>query len=71
MNNRTPDFSWGHININVTHLERSIEFYEKLGFELFIAAIPYLGLSADSEVRSIAQNPTDALGLPRQTRGRA
>ena len=26
----TPDLSWGHININVSDLDTSIAFYEKL-----------------------------------------
>ena len=43
-----PKFTWGHININVSNLERSIEFYEKLGFEVFMPEIPYLGLNREA-----------------------
>jgi predicted lactoylglutathione lyase len=32
---KTPKLSWGHININVSDLDTSIFFYEKLGFSLF------------------------------------
>ena len=32
----TPNLSWGHININVSDLDTSIAFYEKLGFSLLI-----------------------------------
>ena len=71
MSDRTPDFSWGHININVANLERSIEFYQKLGFELFIPAIPYLGLNAQPVARMLSQDTAQALGLETQTSGRA
>ena len=40
-------FGWGHININVSDLDASVGFYEKLGFEVFIPGIPYLNLSID------------------------
>ena len=39
------DLSWGHININVSNLDASIEFYEKIGFEVFLPVIPYLELA--------------------------
>lgn len=67
----TPSLVWGHININVRDLERSIEFYEKLGFEMFMPAIPYLGLSRASEVAPIPSESARALGLAPGTRGRA
>jgi catechol 2,3-dioxygenase-like lactoylglutathione lyase family enzyme len=63
-------FDWGHININVSDLDASIAFYEKLGFEPFIPAIPYLNLNG-SEAASIPDGAGDALGLPPNTRGRA
>ena len=71
MDDQTPRFSWGHININVTNLERSIQFYEKLGFELFIPAIPYLGLTSEPAFREISQPGAAALGLDTKTRARA
>ena len=37
------DLSWGHININVSNLDASIEFYEKLGFEVFMPLYPIWG----------------------------
>ncbi|MEZ5226347.1 MAG: hypothetical protein R2710_06625 [Acidimicrobiales bacterium] len=61
--------SWGHLNINVSDLGRSIEFYERLGFSMMIEAIPHLGLSLNEEATL-----TDALcvayGLPIGTRPR-
>ena len=65
------DLSWGHININVSNLDASIEFYEKLGFEVFMSAIPYLGLVADSASRSVDSGGSTALGLPNNLSGRA
>jgi catechol 2,3-dioxygenase-like lactoylglutathione lyase family enzyme len=44
----TPDLSWGHININVSDLDTSIAFYEKLGFSLMIPGVPYLGIEKDA-----------------------
>ena len=44
MRTEKPSLNWGHINVNVANLERSIAFYQKLGFEVFIPAIPYIGL---------------------------
>jgi catechol 2,3-dioxygenase-like lactoylglutathione lyase family enzyme len=71
MSKATPKFQWGHININVSNLEQAIGFYQKLGFEAFIPAIPYLGLSADPQSSVIPQASAKALGLPGNTRGRA
>jgi predicted lactoylglutathione lyase len=39
MTDQTASLSWGHININVSNLDTSIAFYEKLGFEIFITGI--------------------------------
>ena len=69
MSDQTPQFAWGHININVSNLDLSIEFYQKLGFEMFIPAIPYLGLS--TEAGSMPDSAAQALGLSPDTRGRA
>ena len=44
----TPNLSWGHININVSDLDTSIAFYEKLGFSLLIPGVPYLGIEKDA-----------------------
>lgn len=63
-------FRWGHVNINVTDLERSIAFYEKLGFELYLPDIPYLGLSRDSGPRALTVTSAIALGLERGASGR-
>lgn len=65
------DLSWGHININVSNLDSSIEFYEKLGFEVFMSAIPYLGLVADPASRPVDSAGSTALGLPNNLSGRA
>lgn len=61
---------WGHININVANLDVAMEFYQKLGFEVFIPGIPYLNLRTDREAAIPAQ-AAHALGLPEDTKGRA
>ena len=63
-------FQWGHINVNVSDLERSIAFYELLGFKLFMPAIPYFGLER-GEARSLEDAHADVLGVARGTTGRA
>ncbi len=70
MSDRSRPLSWGHININVSDLERAIAFYEKLGFEVFIPGIPYLGLGA-AEPTVMEESTARALGLPPGSRGRA
>ncbi len=71
MSDPSAQFVWGHININVRRLERSIEFYEQLGFEIFIPGIPYLGLTSDADAAAIPADGALALGLPPEARGRA
>jgi catechol 2,3-dioxygenase-like lactoylglutathione lyase family enzyme len=44
----TPNLSWGHININVSDMDASIAFYEKLGFSMLIPGVPYLGIEKDT-----------------------
>ncbi len=66
----TPELSWGHININVSDLDRSIEFYEKLGFSLLIPGVPYLGIGKDS-ASDIPAAQSKALDLPSGTTARA
>ena len=61
--------TWGHININVSQLERSVDFYARLGFTPFMQTIPYLGVTADT-VSEINPAGARALGLPAGTRGR-
>lgn len=61
---------WGHINVNVTDLDRAVAFYGKLGFDMFIPAIPYLGLSAATPA-VLSDAAAEALGVPAGTRGRA
>lgn len=46
MPDQRPRLVWGHINVNVSNLERSIAFYELLGFELYREGISYLGPTA-------------------------
>ena len=67
MSNR---FRWGHININVANLDVAMEFYKKLGFEVFMASIPYLNLSSDLEA-AMPVPTAHALGLSDETKGRA
>jgi catechol 2,3-dioxygenase-like lactoylglutathione lyase family enzyme len=62
---------WGHININVSNLDSSIEFYEKLGFEVYKPSIPYIGLTVEPKSNSMDEGSRTALGLPEQTSGRA
>jgi len=71
MSDRAPKFGWGHINVNVSNLEQSIAFYEKLGFQQFIPAIPYLGLSAKKASAALPKSSACALGVAENTRGRA
>ena len=61
--------SWGHINLNVTDLDASVDFYERLGFEVFMPAIPYLGLSIEGG--ELGAEMAKALALPPGFRGRA
>jgi len=71
MSDQAPSFAWGHININVRNLERSIVFYEKLGFEIFIPGVPYLGLTAKPDPELLPEGGARALGMPAESRGRA
>ena len=62
---------WGHINVNVSNLDSSIEFYEKLGFEIYTPSIPYIGLTVEPKSNSMDKGSRTALGLPKETSGRA
>ena len=62
---------WGHININVSDLDASIKFYEKLGFGVYIPSIPYIGLTVETKSNLIDEGSRTALGLPQETLGRA
>ena len=66
----TPNLSWGHININVSDLETSIAFYEKLGFSILIPGIPYLGIKKDVNA-AIPAAQCKALGVPAGATARA
>ncbi len=65
-----PAFRWGHVNINVADLDRSIEFYRKLGFVEFLPGIPYLALDR-SGAGALPEGATTALGLKPGAGGRA
>ena len=71
MSETKPKFGWGHININVRNLDRSVEFYRKLGFEVFIPAIPYLAIDSTTQPQPLPAGAATALGVPPETRGRA
>lgn len=70
MREQRAGFSWGHININVSDLERAIEFYEKLGFTVFIPAIPYLGLQ-QAGAATMPDSCSEALAVPAGASARA
>ena len=70
MSENGPAFAWGHVNLNVADLERSIAFYALFGFDVFIPSIPYLGLVRE-ETRSLSDANAATLGVPAGTRGRA
>ncbi len=71
MNGIAPKLGWGHININVSDLDRSIEFYKKLGFEVFLPGIPYLALDGADEPQALAGGMENALGVKGTALGRA
>ena len=71
MTQPTPSLSWGHININVSSLDDSIAFYQKLGFTLLLPGIPYLNLTSTDGTDQIPQGAAQALDLPEQSQGRA
>lgn len=71
MSQARPRFGWGHVNINVRDLDRSVEFYRKLGFDVFLPAIPYLNLHDGPEGRPLPEAAATALGINAGTRGRA
>ncbi len=69
MNDQAPTLNWGHININVTDLDRSVAFYKLFGFEPYIPGIPYLGLTM--ELGDIEPSGAMALDLPENAKARA
>ncbi|MEQ9315351.1 MAG: VOC family protein [Henriciella sp.] len=71
MSDAKPGFSWGHININVSDLDRAIAFYSNLGFEVFLPAIPYLALDMKSPGKPLPDEAADALGVAPGSTGRA
>ena len=62
--------SWGHINVNVRDLDRSIAFYKLLGFSVHRPDIPYLGLESRQQ-RGMPATAAAALEVPAATVGRA
>ena len=64
-------FTWGHVNINVSNLDRSVAFYEKLGFVPYLPGIPYLGLEEGAPQRPIPPDAAKALGFSKGASGRA
>lgn len=71
MSKAAPRLRWGHININVSDLDRAIAFYRLLGFEVFLPGIPYLGVGAEERHTAVHEDGGRALGLPPQSRARA
>ncbi len=71
MNEQPVRLGWGHININVRDLDRSVAFYRQLGFEVLLPGIPYLDLEEGPETRPLPDAAARALGVPAGTRGRA
>ena len=70
MSERSGALRWGHVNVNVSDLARSVAFYERLGFRQAIPGIPYLGLRSDVTAPVHAAS-AEALELPAGARGRA
>ena len=70
MTTDTPGLTWGHVNLNVADLERSIAFYEKLGFTVFLTGIAYLGITRNGPPSEIPADCAAALGLAPGTRAR-
>jgi len=66
----TPSLSWGHVNLNVSDLERSIAFYEQLGFAEFLPGIAYLGITRAGSPAPIPDACARALGLAQGTRAK-
>lgn len=66
----TPTLSWGHVNLNVGDLERSIAFYARLGFVEFLPGIAYLGITRDGPAAEIPGACASALGLAPGTRAK-
>mgnify|MGYP001822142248 FL=1 len=66
----TPKLNWGHININVSNLDTSIAFYEKLGFSMLIPGVPYLGIEKDARLKIPARQAA-ALGVAAGSTARA
>jgi catechol 2,3-dioxygenase-like lactoylglutathione lyase family enzyme len=66
----TPKLNWGHININVSNLDTSIAFYEKLGFSMLIPGVPYLGIKKDARLEIPARQAA-ALGVAAGSTARA
>ena len=71
MASTSPSLSWGHININVSNLDASIAFYQKLGFSVLLPGIPYLGLEASAVSGPVPESAAVALDIPATSRGRA
>ena len=65
-----PNLSWGHININVSDLDASIAFYEKLGFSVLIPGVPYLGIERAAP-NELAPSLAVALDIPQGSAARA
>ena len=70
MTDHVLQFTWGHVNVNVCNLERSIALYEKLGFESYRPGIPYLDLTDGAGTAEISDSCAHALGLAVETRAR-
>ena len=62
--------SWGHINLNVSDLDRAIAFYQLLGFEVLLDGIPYLSLNAEKGFDRLPAEAAEALDLPPGTSAR-
>ncbi len=63
-------FRWGHINVNVSDLDRSVAFYRLLGFDMFRSGIPYLGMEEENAA-VLLETTAQVLDVPPHTKGRA
>ncbi len=71
MSSVAESLSWGHINVNVSDLDRAVAFYKLLGFQVFMPGIPYLDIDNTPLHRRVPDSAAAALAVAPGTRARA